>query len=72
MIDCAVLNDLRPLARGVHFIVSAFAGLAAYYAISRISSATPMNLLLKVSQWAFALSAACWAHYALDIVFKIP
>lgn len=67
-----LLNDLRPLARGAHFIVSACAGLAAYYAISRISSATQTNPLLKASQWAFALSAACSAHYVLDVVFRVP
>ena len=72
MLELSVLNDLRPLARGAHFVVSAFAGLAVYYAISRISSATPTNLLSKLSQWAFALSAACTAHYVLDVVFRVP
>ena len=72
MLDLSVLNDLRPLARGAHFIVSALAGLSVYYAISRISSDTRTNPLLKLSQWAFSLSAACTAHYVLDIVFKVP
>jgi len=72
MLTLEVLNDLRPLARGAHFFVSAFAGLAVYYAIGRTCSATRTNLLLKVSQWAFALSAACAAHYVLDVMFKVP
>lgn len=72
MLDLSVLNDLRPLARGAHFLFSAFAGLAAYYAISRISSDTRTNPLLKLSQWAFSLSAACTAHYVLDVVLRVP
>jgi len=72
MLDLAVLNDLRPLARGVHFLFSACAGLWAYFLISRICSEKPMSRMLKASQWAFALSAACTAHYVLDVVFRVP
>lgn len=66
------IESLRPLARGAHFFASACAGCAVYSLISRISSDTRMNLLSKASQWAFSLSAACTAHYALDIVFSVP
>lgn len=72
MLELSVLNDLRPLARGAHFIVSACAGLAVYSLISRMSPDTPTNLLSKLSQWAFSLSAACTAHYVLDVVFRVP
>lgn len=66
------LESFRPLARGAHFIVSAFAGLAVYLLISRISPDTRTNRLSQLSQWAFALSAACTAHYVLDVVFRVP
>lgn len=72
MLDLSVLNDLRPLARGAHFLFSACAGLLVYLLISRILPGTRTNRLSQLSQWAFALSAACTAHYVLDVVFRVP
>jgi len=67
MLELSVLNDLRPLARGAHFFVSAFAGLAVYYAISRISSDNRMSRTLPLS-----LYAAVCAHYFMDLVLRVP
>lgn len=67
MIDLSVLNDLRPLARGVHFLFSAFAGLSVYYAISRISPDTPMSRSFLLSALA-----AVYAHCFLDLVLRVP
>lgn len=66
------LESFCPLARGAHFLFSAFAGLAVYWLISRICSDRTMCPLSQLSRWAFALSAACTAHYVLDVFFKVP
>jgi len=66
MIEWGSIEYFRPLARGAHFFVSAFAGLAAYYAISRISSATRTNRLFFVLFWV------ALAHFTLDTVFGVP
>jgi len=62
-----LLNDLRPLARGAHFIVSAFAGLSVYYLISRTSSGKRTNLTFSLSALA-----ALYTHCFLDLVLKVP
>lgn len=61
------LEELRPLARGAHFLFSAFAGLAVYYAISRISSDNRMSRTLPLS-----VLAACYAHLFMDLVLRVP
>ncbi len=60
------LESIRPLARGAHFFVSAFAGLSAYYLISRTYSATRTNRLFFVLFWV------ALAHFTLDTVFGVP
>ena len=74
MLDLAVLNDLRPLARGAHFIVSACAGLLVYLLISRTCSDTQTSpsWAMRVSLWALYLWAALLTHYCLDVVFRVP
>jgi len=66
MLTLEVLNDLRPLARGAHFFVSAFAGLSAYYLTSRTYSDRPM------SRGCFVLFWVALSHFALDVVFGVP
>jgi len=66
MIEWSALNDLRPLARGAHFFVSACAGLLAYYLISRTCSATPTNRSFFVLFWV------AYSHFALDVIFRVP
>ena len=63
MLELSVLNDLRPLARGAHFIVSACAGLLVYWLMRRTSSGTRMSL---------SFSASLWAHFFLDYYFRVP
>lgn len=63
MLDLSVLNDLRPLARGAHFIVSAFAGLLVFWLTRRTSSVKRASLMC---------SAALFAHYFLDYYFRVP
>jgi len=67
MLDLSVLNDLRPLARGAHFLFSAFAGLSVYLLMSRISSG-------RRTSYTFLLSAlaALYTHSFLDYVLRIP
>jgi len=63
MLTLEVLNDLRPVARGAHFLLSACAGLSVYYAMRRTSSARRMS---------FSLSAAFAAHCFADYFLRIP
>lgn len=67
MLDLSVLNDLRPLARGAHFIASACAGLLVYSLISRTSlgKRTSRTCLL-------CALAALYTHCFLDLVLRVP
>ena len=61
------IESFRPLARGAHFLFSAFAGLSVYFLISRICSDNRMSRTLPLS-----LLAAVCAHYFMDCVLRVP
>lgn len=67
MLELSVLNDLRPLARGAHFSLSALAALSVYLLISRTSSGKRTSLTFLLSALA-----ALYTHCFLDLVLKVP
>ena len=72
MLELSVLNDLRPLARGAHFIASFVVFALAYYGMRRfIYSESPtrterLSLLCYCGGWALL------SHYILDAVLRVP
>jgi len=75
MIEWSVLNDIRPLARGAHFLLSGAVFCLVYYGMSRgglLTLPTNAQRLLRLSRLLLAASAALWAHWCLDVVFRVP
>jgi len=62
MIEC--LNDLRPLARGAHFLLSGLAAALVYWSMS------PGTSRGRRMSWAF--SAALAAHFCADYFLRVP